>query len=135
MCPSLIYLTTTAPTSVGATNGVVPLLTIQRKSGCTLETNLNSVLLKKAGYYKVVATITFTTPAAGLVSIQAQKNNASINGMSASATVTTATTEVNTITITGIVRVLCSEAPAVFTLINTGIPITVSNVSLAIEYV
>lgn len=54
--------------------------------------------------------------------------------MSASATVTTAT-EVNTITITGIVRVLCSEAPTVFTLINTGIPITVSNVSLAIEYV
>lgn len=55
--------------------------------------------------------------------------------MSASATVTTATTEVNTIIITGIVRVLCSEAPAVFTLINTGIPITVSNVSLAVEYV
>ena len=134
MCPSLIYLTTTTSSSVLA-NGVIPLTTIQRRSGCTIESGTNSVLLKKPGYYKVSGTITFTAPAAGLVTIQAQKNNINVPGILTSGTVTTATTEVNTLAINGIVRVFCSEAPATITLVNTGVGITTTNVSLVIEYI
>lgn len=73
-------------------------------------------------------------PASGLVTIQAQKNNVDVPGLLTSGTVTTATTEVNTLPITGYIRVFCSEAPVTLTLVNTGVAITVSNVSLTIDY-
>ena len=133
MCPSLIYLTTTTATLV-LSNGIIPLTTIQRRSGCAIESGTNNALLKKPGYYKVSGTITFTAPASGLVTIQAQKNNVDAPGLLTSGTVTTATTEVNTLPITGYIRVFCSEAPVTLTLVNTGIAITVSNVSLTIDY-
>lgn len=134
MCnDSLIFMTTTTNASV-LENGVIPLTTIQRRRGRALQDGTNSVTLTAPGYYKVNTSITFTAPAAGVISVKAQKNNVDIPGVTASTTITTATTEVRTLNVSGIVRVFCNEGIASFTLVNSGLAITVQNVSLDIEY-
>ena len=130
---SLIYMTTTTTSSVSA-NGVIPLTNISRRRGCSIQNGTNSVVLGTPGYYKITATITFTAPAAGTITVVAQKNNVDIPGLTASTTITTATTEVRTLTLSGIVRVYCNDGVASITLVNTGVAITTSNVSLDIEY-
>lgn len=134
MCSSLLFMTTPTASTV-LTDGVVPLTTIVRRRGCAIENGTNSVVLNRPGYYKVTATVTFTAPAAGNVVLQLQKNGTAIPGITASGTVTTATTEINTLVINGIVRVFCNEGVATLTLVNTGVGITTSNVSLTVDYI
>ena len=130
---SLIFMTTTTTNSV-LENGIIPLTTIQRRRGRTIQDGSNSVILNNAGYYKVNGSITFTSTATGEATVNLQKNNVDVSGITASTTITTATTEVRTLNISGIVRVYCNEGVATLTLVNSGIPITVQNVSLDIEY-
>ena len=129
----LLYVTTTGTTAVAA-NGLIPFSTIARRRGCALDLENNSILLKKPGYYKVSGTITFTAPAAGVVSIQAQKSGTAIPGLLTGATVTTAATQVITLPIEGIVRVLCCDGSSTLTLLNTGVAITLTNLSLDVVY-
>ena len=130
---SLIFMTTTTEASVLA-NGIIPLTTIQRRRGRAIQNGTNSVLLGGAGYYKVNASVTFTAPVAGITRIKLQKNNVDVPGITAGTTITTATTEVRTLNISGIVRVFCNEDIATLTLVNNGVAITIQNVSLDIEY-
>jgi hypothetical protein len=53
--------------------------------------------------------------------------------MTGSNTITTADTEVRQIVINGVVRVMCNEL-ATISLVNTGVGITTSNVSIDVEY-
>lgn len=129
----LIYLITTTTQSVLA-NGIIPLETIARRRGCTCEKNGNGINLTRPGYYKITGSITFTAPVAGVVTLEAQKNGVDIPGITASTTVTTATTEVRTLNISGIIRVMCGEGDPTITLVNSGVAITLSNVSVDIEY-
>ena len=133
MSNSLIMMTTTTSNSILA-NGIVPLTTITRRRGQVVTSSNNSIFLNRPGYYKVNASVTFTAPVAGTISIKAQKNGVDIVGMTASTTITTATTEVRTLNISGIVRVLCSEGFGNLTLVNSGLAITSSNVELDVEY-
>lgn len=133
MANSLIMMTTTTANSILA-NGVIPLTTISRRRGQVLTNNNNSIILNRPGYYKVNATITFTAPVAGTVTIEAQKNGVEIVGMNSSTTITTATTEVRSLSISGIVRVTCGESLGTLTLVNSGVAITTSNVEIDVEY-
>ncbi len=133
MRTQLIYMTNTSNASVLA-DGIIPLTTIQRKYGCAIVDGTNSVILRAPGYYKVTATVTLTVPTAGDAAIKLQKNNADIPGMESTETITTATTEVRSLTISGIVRVYCNEGFVTLTLINSGVESTISNVSLDVEY-
>ena len=133
MCNSLIMMTTTTASSVLA-NGNIPLTTRQRGAGQTIRGGSNSVIFNRTGYYKVNATVTFTAPSAGNVSIKAQKNGVDIPAMTASTTITTATTEVRSLAISGIVKVCCCDLPATLTLVNNGVAITTSNVEIDVEY-
>lgn len=133
MSNSLIMMTTTTANSVLA-NGVVPLTTISRRRGQVINGGTNSVLLGRPGYYKVNASVTFTAPVAGIITAKAQKNGVDLVGMTASTTITTATTEVRTLNISGIIRVFCSEDLATLTLVNSGLAITTSNVEIDVEY-
>lgn len=127
---SLIYMTNTTPANVLA-GGTLP-ITVTRRIGCAIQNGTNSVILKKPGYYKVSGTITFTAPVAGDVTIEVRKNNVSVPGITATETVTTATTEVHTISIDGIVRVLCYEGDAILTLVNNSeVAINTSNISFS----
>lgn len=126
---SLIYMTNTTPSTVLA-GGTLP-INVTRRIGCSIQNGDNSIILKKPGYYKVNATITFTAATADNVTIQLNKNNVVVPGITSTATVTTATTEVNTLSLTGIIRVLCYEGDAILTLVNNSeTDITISNVSL-----
>lgn len=130
---SLIFMTTTTDSAV-LENGIIPLTTIQRRRGRVIQNGTNSVLLNMPGYYKVTGSVTFTAPAAGVVNIQLQKNNVDVPGITAGTTITTATTEVRTLNISGIVRVYCNEDIATLTIVNNGVAITVQNVALDVEY-
>ena len=130
---SLIMMTTTTSNSVLA-DGIVPLTTITRRRGQNVNSGTNSVLLSRPGYYKVNASVTFTAPVSGTISIKAQKNGFDLVGMTASTTITTATTEVRTLNISGIVRVFCNEDLITLTLVNSGLAITTSNVEIDVEY-
>ena len=54
--------------------------------------------------------------------------------MTASTTISTATTEFRTLNISGIVRVTCGEGFGTLTLVNSGIAITTNNVEIDVEY-
>ena len=130
---SLIFMTTTTDAAVLA-NGIIPLTTIQRRRGRSVQNGTNSILLNTPGYYKITGSVTFTAPAAGVVNVQLQKNNVDVPGITSGTTITTATTEVRTLNISGIVRVYCNEDIATLTLVNNGVAITIQNVALDVEY-
>lgn len=131
---NLAFLTTTAVTPIVA-DGLIPLTTIQRKYGCgVINPDNNSVYLNKPGYYKINASVTFTAPAAGVVSIALQKNEVDVPGITASTSITTADTEIRTLNINGIVRVMPCEGVSSLNLINSGVDADIQNVAFDIEY-
>ena len=128
---SAIYMTNPNSTDILA-NGIIP-ININKRVGCAFRYGNNSALIGKPGYYKISASVTFTGSAAGDVSLAVQKNSETIPGITAVETITTADTEYRTVTMQGIIRVLCHEGPVVISLVNTSdIDITTYNVSLSI---
>lgn len=129
-----IYMTNTNETNVLA-NNVIPCY-INKKAGgqCVFFALNNSILILKPGYYEINATVTVTAPAAGNVTITAQKNGENITGITATETITTADTEYRTLYLHGFVRVLCHESDSIaITLLNdSDIAIDVTNVSFSI---
>ena len=130
---SLIYLATPTVSSV-ATNGILPLTTIVRRRGSYVQQSNDSIVLGAPGYYKVSANATFTAPTAGSVTLQLKQDGSTVQGATASTTITTATTEVRSLSIDAIVRVPCCGAPVILTLVNTGTAITTSNIAFNVEY-
>ena len=130
-CTTAIFAITPTPASVIA-GATLPLAQTARRISPRLILGSDSVTASVPGYYKVSATVTFTAPAAGIAEIQLHKNGVAVPGITASETITTATTEVRTISLEGIVRVMCGET-AILTLVNAGIAIDTSNIALSIE--
>lgn len=126
-CGSAVFVANNVSAAVAA-NASIPLGTIQRRYGCALNAASAGVTITQKGYYLVNATITFTAPAAGVVAISLQDNGQQVVGVTAAESVTTPTTEQHTIALTGIVRSLSGSD--VLTLVNTGIAMTPSIVSL-----
>ena len=130
---SLIYLATPSVATVAA-NGVLPLTTIVRRRGSSIQQSNDSIVLGAPGYYHVSVTLTFTAPAAGNVTIQLRQDNVLVTGATASTTITTATTEVRSLSFDAIVRVPCCGSPVTLTVVNTGVAITTSNIAIDVEY-
>lgn len=130
MSKSAIFMANTASTSVGA-NAAVPFGTVNRRFGCSLNGTTGGIVVNEPGYYLVTANISYTAPDTGNVTVALQQDGVSVPGATASDTVGTATTEINNITVTGIVRVMCGSAPDTITLQNTGVAITTSNVAIS----
>lgn len=129
MSCAVISTANTASQSVGV-NTAVNLGTIQRRYGCALNAGATSVSVSKPGYYLVVANFTFTAPATGVAAISLQQNGAQVSGATAADTVTTATTEQNTMSISTVVRTFtCNDT---LSFVNTGIAITPSNVAVSV---
>lgn len=129
MSCSAIYTANTASQTVGV-NTAVNLGTTQRRFGCALTAGSTSVSINKCGYYLVVANFTFTAPAAGVASVALQQNGAQVPGATAADSVTTATTEQNTMGISTIVR--STTGADTLTFVNTGVAITPSNVAVTV---
>ena len=129
MSCAAIYTANTASQSVGV-NTAVNLGTIQRRFGCALNAGATSISISKPGYYAVTAVVTFTAPAAGVAAMSLQQNGAQVPGATVADTVTTATTEQNTMTLVAIVR--STSGADTLTLVNTGIAFTPSNVAVSV---
>jgi non-ribosomal peptide synthetase component E (peptide arylation enzyme) len=132
-CKSNIYVTTTTPSAVVA-NGTLPLSTIVRRRGNDVNLSGDAITVTDCGsnYYLVAVSATFTAPVAGVVTVTLQQNGAVVSGATASATVTTATTEVHTVNFTAIVRTFNNQSLDSLTLVNTGVAATYSNIAFTV---
>lgn len=130
---SLIYLTTPSAATVDA-NGVLPLTTIVRRRGSSVQQSNDSIVLGAPGYYHVSVNATFTAPVAGVVTFELRQDNLPVSGGTASTSITTATTENGNISFESIIRVPCYAAPVTLSVINTGVAITTSNIAVSVEY-
>ena len=130
---SLIYLATPSVATV-PTEGTLPLTTIVRRRGQYVQQANDSILLGAPGYYHVSVTTTFTAPATGVVTHTLRQDGVAIQGATVSTTISTATTEVRSLSFEAIVRVPCCGAPVTLTITNDGVDITSSNVAVAVEY-
>lgn len=133
MANSLIMMGTTTATDV-LENGVVPLNSILRRRGQVLTSSSDNIFLNRPGYYKLNASVTFISTETGVATLVVQKDNVNVPSVTASTSVDTATTEVSTLNISGVIRVTCGEGFASLSLVNIGIPITTSNVEIDVEY-
>lgn len=119
---------TTATVTAG---GALPLTTVARRITPRITLGSDSANVAVPGYYELNATVTFSAPVAGAVTITAYQNGEAIPGITASETITTATTEARTIALHGIVRVRCE--PISITLVNeSAIAIATSNIALSL---
>ena len=133
MSASIFAITPT--TSAITAGGVLPLTTIARRQcGCVNQLGSDSIVLERAGYYKVTATMTFTTPATGVATLRLTQDGIDVPGIVASTSVATATTEVNSLTVSGIIRVVPCNGSSVLQLVNSGIAVNTSNISIDVEY-
>lgn len=132
-CKSNIYVTTTTPSAVVA-NGTLPLSTIVRRRGNDVNLSGDAITVTDCGsnYYLVAVSATFTAPVAGVVTVALQQNGAVVSGATASATVTTATTEVHTVNFTAVVRTFNNQSLDSLTLVNTGVAATYSNIAFTV---
>ena len=129
-CKANIYVVNTTSTAVVA-NGTVPTPTIVRRYGSSINSAGNAVTISEPGYYLITLNATFTAPAEGVISLALQDDGVTVPGGIGSTTITTATTEVRSISIAAIVRVFCSSAPDTITVLNTGVAATFTIVALA----
>lgn len=131
---SLIYLVTPTTATIAA-DGVLPLTTIVRRRCSSIQQSNDSIILNAPGYYKVSVTATLTAPAAGDVTIALKQNGLDVQGATASTTITTADTEVRSVSFNIIIRVTCAAVPTILTLVNEGVGITTSNIAITVSYI
>ena len=133
-CRSNIYVATTASSAVVA-NGVLPLATIVRRRGNDVNLSGNSIAITDCGsnYYKVTVNATFTVPVAGIVTLALQQNGVNVTGATASTTVTTALTEVRSLSFTADVRTFNNQGIDSLTIVNSGVAATFSNIAITVE--
>lgn len=132
-CKSLIDVATTTSTSVLA-GATLPLTTVVRRRGCDVNLSGNSVALTDCGsnFYLVNVTATFTAPVAGVISLALQQNGTAVTGATASTTITTASTEVRSLSFAAIVRTYNSAGIDSLSIVNTGLAATFSNIDMTV---
>lgn len=132
-CKSLIDVATTTSTSVLA-GATLPLATIVRRRGRDVNLSGNSVAVTDCGsnFYLVTVTATFTAPVAGAISIALQQNGTAVTGANASTTITTASTEVRSLSFSAIVRTYNSAGIDALSIVNTGLAATYSNIDMTV---
>lgn len=133
-CKSNLYAATTSSTSVVA-GAVLPLSTTVRRRGSDINLSGNSVAITDCGsnYYLVSVNATFTAPVAGVVTLSLQQNGTVVTGATASTTITTATTEVRSLSFTAIVRTFNNQGIDSLSVVNTGVAATFSNIAITVE--
>lgn len=133
-CNSLINVATTTSTSVLA-SGIIPLSDTIRRRGREIVQSGTGVAISDCGsnFYLVNVTVTFTAPVAGDVIVALQQNGTAVVGGTASTTITTATSEIRSLSFAAIVRTYNSQNIIdTLTLLNSGVAITVSNADMTV---
>ena len=131
MSKSAIYTTNTTEPTITA-GSVIPVGVTSRRFGCNLRQDGNTITLCGSGYYKVTAVATVTPPAAGTVSLAAQKDGVAVVGATASAT-TGAANEAATLTVSAILRNACGCDSSILSFVLDGATAVVNNLSVTVE--
>lgn len=133
-CKSLINVATTSSTAV-VTGGTLPLATIVRKRGNEINLSGNAVAITDTGsnYYLVTVTATFTAPVTGVVKLDLQQNGTNVTGATASTTITTASTEVRSLSFSAIVRTFNCCGIDSLAIVNSGVGATFTNIAMQVE--
>ena len=115
-------------------NGIIPLSTIIRRRGDDVNLNGNTISIADCGsnYYLVVVTATFTAPVAGTITLNLQQNGATVSGGTASTTITTAATEVRSLSFPAIIRTFNNVGVENLSLVNAGVAATYSNIAISV---
>lgn len=128
--------TVSSTTSSVLAGGTVPigttLVTDYCKAAMTLNGNSSvSINDNCINGYLIAVNATFTAPAAGTVVLNVSRNGTPIEGATASAVVSTANTEVQSLSFTTTVKSLIA-APDTLSIVNAGVAADFSNVELDI---
>lgn len=132
-CKSLIDVASTTSNAVVA-NGIIPLGNITRRRGCNLNLSGNSIAVidEYNNYYLVTVTVTFTAPVAGTITVNLQQNGSNVDGATASTTVTTAGTEVRSLSFSKYIKTLNGRGIDTLSLVNAGLAATFTNVDVTV---
>ena len=132
-CKSLIDVSTTTSTAVVA-GGALPLATVTRRRGSDIAVSGNSIALTDCGsnYYLVTVNATFTAPVAGIITLNLQQNGVNVVGATASTTITTATTEVRSLSFEKIIRTFNTNGLDSLSVVNAGLAATFSNIEVSV---
>lgn len=132
-CKPLINVATTTSSAVVA-GGTLPLATVTRRNGKGVNLGGNSVIITDCGsnYYLVAVTATFTAPVAGIVTLNLQQNGVNVTGGTASTTITTATTEVRSLSFVIPIRTFNNQGIDTLTVVNSGVAATFSNIDVTV---
>lgn len=131
------YIKTVSSTASSVlAGGTVPigntLVTGYCKAAMTLNGNSSvSINDNCVNGYLIAVNATFTAPAAGTVVLNVSRNGTPIEGATASAVVSTANTEVHSLSFTTTVKSLIA-APDTLSIVNAGVAANFSNVELDI---
>lgn len=127
-CASGIYTVYTGSTAV-PTDGYLPAGTTVRRYGKNLAQAGDGILLDGAGYYLINANVvvTGTGATAGTVTLTLTEDGTPIQGGLSSVTI--APDSIDTITVHAIVRKKCCDTPTTIQIKNTGVNVTINQVS------
>lgn len=131
------YIKTVSSTASSVlAGGTVPIGTTLATGYCKAAMTLNgnssvSINDNCINGYLIAVNATFTAPAAGTVVLNVSRNGTPIEGATASAVVSTANTEVQSLSFTTTVKSLIA-APDTLSIVNAGVAADFSNVELDI---
>jgi hypothetical protein len=108
MSKALIYTANTAGAEVAIGN-TVPVGSIIRRYGRCIDATGSAINLGEPGYYLVDFSATVTAAEAGNVALALTQNGVPVPGATAAVTIATATTQVENLSITALVRVMCCD--------------------------
>ena len=106
MSKSLIYTVNSSGASVLVGN-TVPIGSIIRRYGRCIDATGSTINLAEPGYYAVDISATVTAAAAGNVILALRQEGTPVAGATATATITTPTTQFENLAITSTIRVKC----------------------------
>lgn len=131
MSKSAIYTVNTNIPTLTASS-IIPINSTNRRYGCNLRQDGNTITMLGQGYYLINVSATVTPTAAGTVSVTAQKDGVAIIGATASETVTTTTSTVN-LNITAITRNTCGCDSSLLSFVLDGVGAVINNFAVTVE--
>lgn len=128
MSKALIYTANTSGAAVPIGN-TIPVGSIIRRYGRCIDATGSAINLQEAGYYLVDVSVSVTAAVAGDVVLALTQDGVPVPGARAATTITTATTQVENLTITAVIRVRCCSNANLSVLVSGTTAPTVQNLA------
>ena len=129
MSKALIYTANTSGAEVSIGN-TVPVGSIIRRYGRCIDATGSAINLQESGYYLVDISATVTAAVAGDVVLALTQDGVPVPGARAAATITTPTTQAESLTITAVIRVRCCGNSNIAVLVDGDTAPTIENMAI-----